>query len=91
MEKNIVKLTEDRLRSIIKDVIRESLGGGALDTNEVMTLANIVVKKYGHGNCIDLNNPEELVQQVAQVMKSQNCDEYEALVYMSGVKGGGWG
>ena len=83
------KLTEDRLRNIIRSVIRESLGG--LDENEVMTLANIVVKKYGHGNCIDLNNPQELVQNVAQVMQSQGCDEYEALVYMSGAKGGGWG
>lgn len=83
------KLTEDRLRNIIRSVIMESLSG--LDENEVMTLAKIVVKKYGHGNCIDLNNPQELMQNVAQVMQSQGCDEYEALVYMSGVKGGGWG
>ena len=61
-----------------------------MDPNEVMTLAKIVVKKYGNGNCIDLNNTEELVQTVAQVMRMNNCDEYEALVYMSGAKGGGW-
>ena len=64
---------------------------GGIDVNDIMSLANIVIKKYGHGNMIDTSNPEELVQNVQQVMKTEGCDEYEALVYMSGAKGGGWG
>ena len=89
MRNKVVTLSENKLRNLIKSVIRESFNNNGLDPNEVMTLAKIVVKKYGNGNCIDLNNTEELVQTVAQVMRMNNC-EYEALVYMSGAKGGGW-
>ena len=93
-EKNIIKLDESKIRCVVENVLRgilnENMASG-LDENEIMTLAKIVVNKYGTGNMIDLSNPEELVSNVQQVMQRQNCDEYEALKYMSGANGGGWG
>ena len=89
--KKRIKLTEKDLSRIVRSVIREAVTGDALDVNDVVALANIVVKKYGHGNCIDTDNPEGLMQDVQYVMRTENCDEYNALVYMSGARGGGWG
>lgn len=94
--KKLIKLTESDLHKLVKEsvkkIVTESMGAnGGIDVNDIMSLANIVIKKYGHGNMIDTSNPEELVQNVQQVMKTEGCDEYEALVYMSGAKGGGWG
>lgn len=89
--KKRIKLTEKDLSRIVRSVIREAVTGDALDVTDVVTLAKVVVKKYGDGNCIDIDNPEGLMHDVQYVMRTENCDEYTALVYMSGAMGGGWG
>lgn len=94
--KKKIKLTESVLHKLVQEsvikVLSESMDtNGGLDANDILALANIVVKKYGNGNCIDLDNPQQLINDVQYVMRTERCDEYEALVYMSGAKGGGWG
>lgn len=90
MGKNIIRLTENGLRNIIKEAILTEMNGNNLSDEEIITMAKMVVKRYGTGNMIDLNNPQQLVQDVRQVMQMNGCDEYNALMYMSGAKGGGW-
>ena len=94
----IEKYAEMPMESKISESIRRSVRrflkesqDEPLDDNDIMQLAQIVVKKYGHGNCIDLDNPQDVISTVKHVMKTQQCDEYKALEYMSGHLGGGWG
>ena len=92
--KKIIKLTESELYRLVNESVRRIVTENideTLDDNDIMALANIVVKKYGHGNCIDLDNPQDVIATVKHVMKTQRCDEYKALEYMSGHLGGGWG
>ena len=89
-----IKLTKSNLHKIIKESVNKVLKEGheqQLSDNAILALAKIVVEEFGHGNCIDLNNPKDLIETVKYVMRMQRCDELEALKYMSGIYGGGWG
>lgn len=85
------RMNESKLNRIIKEslskVLNENIGN--LSEQEVMMLANIVVKQYGHGNIIDLNDPQSTIEAVQQCMQSTGIqDVYEALKTM--VTRGGW-
>ena len=62
-----------------------------LSDQAILALAKVVVSEYGNGNCIDLNNPQGVIETVRYVQRTEGCDEYKALLYMSGALGGGWG
>lgn len=86
MESRVSESVRKSIRRFLKESQNEPL-----DDNDIMTLAQVVVKKYGHGNTIDLDKPQDVIETVKYVMRSQQCDEYTALKYMSGALGGGWG
>ena len=96
--KKQITLKESDLHRIVKESISNFLNertaltqGESLGDEEIMTLAKIIVSKYGNGNCIDLSDPQGVIETVKYVMRSERCDEIEALKYMAGVYGGGWG
>ena len=81
---------DDIVKESIKNVINEGREVQMSD-NAILALAKIVVEEFGNGNCIDLNNPKDLLETVRYVMRMERCDELKALQYMSGALGGGWG